>query len=91
MLQAEADNLFLGLLRKLRGLEQTGVMPRTMRIPSKTELDSAPRMPKRIQFYCIHDKHRWSICRNCGRTAKQGEQARIEYMTELAELARAKR
>ena len=83
----EQRSIYLSLLRRLRGMTSVAASG-ILRAPSLREQAESYKQPGYYQFFCLHSKHKWSACRACGRTAKQGERARAAHSAELAKLVK---
>lgn len=81
-MESEQQALFIALLRRLRGMDAC-VNSGIFRTRSKNE-ESAPKAQGYYSFFCIHDRHKWSPCKQCGRSKAEGDRAREAYREELA-------
>lgn len=84
-MQSEDRTIYLDLLRKLRGMNAS-VASGVFRQPSRSEQEQQPRKPGYYAFFCIHAKHRWSICKQCGRSKAKADAIREAYLDEVVKL-----
>jgi hypothetical protein len=85
-MQIENRDLYLALLRRLRGLDGSeGIEPlRLTRQRSENEMRQQYHSVGHGNFFCVHEKHYFNECRSCRRSRKDGAERREQFLQSVA-------